>query len=448
MQWLSLFGICLLAFTAFLDFTIVNTALPFIQKGFSLTIFQLQWVSNIFSIVLGMTMVVVGKCADRWGRRKLFYWGIVIFGIASGGAGLSPSIGIITFFRGLQALGASIVFITSMALISEIHSGEFRNRALGIYSAVTGIGLMVGPFLGGLIIGLLDWRWVFWINLPLIIIGLICCLFSLQYHPHKTETKPIDGMGLFLLVVGLGALLYGIISIGSHGPLSYLTWFPLIIGIAFLILLIRFDFKTHSPLLYLTLFKDPLLVLAVLSCALAGMVSYILLFFDPLYLRNLRQLSPYALSLWISIIPAAQLLISLSFPRLQRWLSIKNLLFLSLTIGLIATLLHRLFDETTPLPYLAIPFALLGINWGLSNTAMASAVNQNVTPHRVGEAMGTIGTIWNVAGAIFLALSTVIFHRQEAQFLPAFHSAVEFNLAFMVIVFLFALWTRKKLRTS
>lgn len=447
-KWLGLFGICILAFTAYLDFTIVNTALPFIQKAFDINILQLQWVSNIFSIIVSMTMIASGKFGDLWGRKRVFYFGVVIFAIAALGAGLSPNLGLLIFFRGLQAAGASILFICSTALISETFSGDFRYKAIGIYGGVTGLGLMMGPFFGGILIGLLNWRWVFWVNLPLIVIGLICCLISLRAPSHKVENVEIDYKGFFLLIVGLGALLYGIIAGGASGWSSLFTWIPIIIGLLFLGLLIWIDLRSHAPLLYFAIFKDPLIILATLSCSLAGIVSYVLMFFDPLYLRNVKELSPFSIGMLIAIIPAAQVVISFGFNTLLKSIGVANLLFISILAALLATFLHLFFAESTSYWYMALPFALLGINWGLSNTAMITAVNQNVTSKKIGEGIGTIATIWNTSGSIFLAISTVIYDLKGNEFLPGFYAAVEFNILFMVVVALAALWTRLKLSAS
>jgi MFS family permease len=180
LKWIALFGVSLLAFTAFLDATIVNTALPFIQKALGANILQLQWIANIFTIILSMTMIAVGKLADHCGRKKIFYWGVILFAIAALGAGFSTAVAPLVFFRGLQALGASTIFITSAALLSDVFPEKERVRAISIYGGITGFGLMIGPFLGGILIGLFDWRWVFWINLPLIAIGLGLCSFSVK----------------------------------------------------------------------------------------------------------------------------------------------------------------------------------------------------------------------------------------------------------------------------
>ena len=223
-KWWALLGVSLLAFTAFLDATIVDTALPFIQASLKTNILQLQWVANIFTIILSMTMIAIGKFADLWGRKRVFYIGVVLFAIAAFGAGLSPTVEILIASRGLQALGASTIFIASAALLSDVFPEKERIKAISIYGGVTGFGLMIGPFLGGILIELFNWRWVFWINLPLIAAGLAACSFSLRAHIREKHSSRIDWLSLFLLICGLGFLMYGIIAGAQANWSSIAAW--------------------------------------------------------------------------------------------------------------------------------------------------------------------------------------------------------------------------------
>lgn len=445
---LALCGICLLAFTAFLDFTIVNTALPFIQKAFKIDILMLQWVSNIFPIILSMSMIAVGKFGDILGRKRFFYFGVFLFGTAALLAGFSPNIHWLIALRGIQALGASITFITSSALIAEVYPENERPWAIGIYGGITGAGLMLGPFFGGILIGALDWRWVFWVNIPLIVIGLLCCFTSLKGASHREENVHLDWKGLGLLVIGLGLLMYGIIA-GAGSSFSLGVLLCIAAGIICLGAFLAIEMKSAHPLLHFEIFKKPLLLLSMISCAIAGVVSYVFMFFDPLFLENVLHLTPYTIGLLIAIIPAAQVVISFGFKYLLK-LGLANLLFGSCIAPLIAAFLHLFFGIHSSLAVFIIPFALLGINWGLSNTAMITAVNQSVAPQKIGESIGTIATIWNFAGSILLALSTVIFHIQETKFLPAFRTVIGFNLIFMavVILFAFAIWRKTPTKTN
>ncbi|MEI8329520.1 MAG: MFS transporter [Chlamydiia bacterium] len=440
-KWWALIGVSLLAFTAFLDATIVNTALPFIQSAFKVNVLQLQWVANIFTIILSMTMIAIGKFADRWGKKKIFYIGVVLFTIAAFGAGFSNSIQMLIFFRGMQAIGASTLFITAAALLSDIFPESERVKAISIYGGITGFGLMSGPFFGGILIDLLDWRWVFWINLPLIAIGLGACSFSLKKHKITKTALPIDWMGMIGLVTGLGALMYGIIGGAEKNWQSLPAWCALGLGISALIFLIIWDIKKQNALLNLTIFKHHLVILAALSCGLAGVVSTVFMFFDPLYLRTLRQLSPFMIGLLIAIIPAAQSIISLLFQKLVKWLGISNLLFLSIFSAFIAISLHRFLSATTPIGFLILPFFLLGITWGLGNVGTITALNQVIRSSEIASALGTITTIWNMVGSILLASSTAVFHAIElhSSFLRGFLYMINVNIIFSGIILIISI---------
>jgi hypothetical protein len=212
--------------------------------------------------------------------------------------------------------------------------------------------------------------------------------------------------------------------------------------------LLILDARSQNSLLDLHIFKKNLMILAALSCAFGGVVSTVFMFFDPLYLRILRKLSPFLIGLLIAMIPAAQVIISFAFNRLEKRFGIANLLFTSNLIAFLAVALHRFLQLETPLIFLILPFFLLGINWGLSNAATMTAANQVISSHEIGAAMGMIFTIWNLVGSILLAASTAVFHRTEVRtsFLPAFHSTIDFNIAFAAIVFLGAIWVRIRIK--
>jgi EmrB/QacA subfamily drug resistance transporter len=449
-KWWALLGVSLLAFTAFLNATIVDTALPFIQTALKATILELQWVANIFTIILSMTLIAFGKFADLWGRRGVFYFGVGLFAIASFGAGLSPTIEVLVFFRGIQALGASTILVVSTVLLSDVFPEHERVHAISIYAGVTGLGLMIGPLLGGILIGLLGWRWVFWVNLPLIAIGLCACSFSLKGYPHEKHSVKVDWLGLVLLIFGLGALLYGIIAGAQDHWISFSAWIFLGIGVIALICLLILDARSQNPLLDLHIFKEKLIILTALSCAFGGVVSTVFMFFDPLYLRILRNLSPFLIGLLIAMIPAAQVLISFIFKRLEKRFGVANLLFFSTLAAFFAITCHRILQLHTPLSFLILPFFLLGINWGLSNAASITAVHQIIAPRKMGAALGTIMTIWNIVGSILLSTSAAVFHAVETRssFLPAFHSTINFNIGFAAIILTIAIWVYIRLRRA
>lgn len=434
-RWIALIGVSLLAFTAFLDVTIVNTALPFIRADFGATVLELQWVTNIFIMLLAMTMVAAGRFADLYGRKKVFYSGVAIFALGAMGAGLSPTIGCLIFFRAVQGLGGSILFVASVSLISEAFERHEHGRATSIYTGITGLGLAIGPVLGGFLVGWLGWRWVFWVNLPLIVLGYACCALCLKLNPHLVPKTKIDLKGLSLLIAGLGTLIHGITEAANS---ALFFWVFLSLGIGFLTLFFLSEKKSPMPLVDVSIFKDPLILLCVLSVS-AGYGTVVYMFFDPLYLRTLRDLSAYQIGFMITAIPIGQVFVSFFFNRLLKWTGIEKFQLLSIGVAFLSTFSHRFLEASTPLAFLLVPFFLLGINWGMINTGVIAGVNHAVEPAKVGGAIGSVFTFWNITGSISLAISSAIFHLIEKQsFIKAFHAMTSVNLLFSLLLLLAA----------
>jgi len=447
-KWWALAGISVLAFTAYLDYTIVNTALPFIQKDFQTNVLNIQWVSNIFAIILAMTQIAFGKFADRWNRKKIFFLGVGCFAIAALGCGLSPTIEWLIFFRALQGLGASVLFVCSVTLVSDSFPQSERSKAIGIFAAITGLGFVLGPFFGGLLIALFSWRWVFWINLPLIAMGLPGAILALRSVVSETSKVRIDWMSLLLLVTGLGSFIYGIISSGKLGWTFPSSWIPLLVGFFILFFLIKLDLKKENPLISLHIFKNHLISLNLINCVAGGIVTSTFLFFDPLYLENVRQLPAFQIGLWIAIIPVGQVFVSLFFNRILKRIGCAKFALISIIAATLAVAFHWGIGEKTPLIYLILPFVLIGITWGVANTNTITAINLSLPPSKIGDAIGTLYTSWNIGGAIFLSLGTAVFHASGKPFVPAFHlvSALNFAAMFLFTMVAFIIYASARRR--
>lgn len=410
-KWWALAGLSLLAFTAFLDFTIVSTAMPYIQAMFNASVVQLQWVTSIYAMTLSMFMIAFGKMGDIYDRRKVFYLGFLFFGVASVGAALSPTINWLIAFRALQGLGAAIVFTLSAALLTTAFPKAEQSQAIGIYSAVTGLGLAIGPFLGGLIITAFNWRFIFWVNIPIIIVGLIFCLYSLQPSARKEYHGSFDWLGLFLLIVAIGASLYGL-NIGEQiGWHMAMTWVFLLIGLAAFVCLAKHEFKHKEPLLNFVTFTDPYALLAILTCVCAGLLTNVFLFFDPLYFKIIRHYDAITMGLLLMALPIGQVIVSLFFSTLTKRVKVKQLLAVAVFFSIVGILLNSFFSSTTPIAFLVFTLVCMGFTWGFANTGSISIVSSHFSEEDSGTVIATIYTCWNIAGGFLLILSTVIFNQ-------------------------------------
>ncbi len=413
-KWWALIGLSLLSFTAFLDFTIVTTALPFIQKDLNASVLQLQWVMSIFSLVLCMFLIIAGKSGDLWGRKNVFYFGFILFGIAAIGAANSPTIQWLIFFRAIQGLSAAIIFPLGVALLPQAFPPHEQTRAIGIFSAFNGAGLAIGPFLGGTLISIFNWRWVFWVNIPIIIAGMACCVFSLKPSPKSVEKIQIDWWGFILLSVGLGSLIYGVIYGEQAGWNLALTRTTIFSGIILLFLLIIVENKVAYPLLDLSLFKNKHASLAILICVTAGFVTGTFMFFDPLYLQLMRNQHAFMIGVILLCVPIIQVIISLFLEKLVKKWGIFNLLVFGVGMALLAAVCHAVFTPTITILFILFTLFLMGYTWGIANAGSIVAASQSVAPERMGSTLGTIFTFWNISNSVFLALATVVFHWRES----------------------------------
>lgn len=412
-KWWALIGLSLLSFTAFLDYTIVTTALPSIQEALHASVLQLQWVTNIFNMILCMFMIIVGQLGDRIGHKSVFYFGFIIFAIAALGAGYSPNIETLIFFRAIQGFAAAIIFTIGVALLPYAFPPNEQTKAIGIFSAFNGAGLAMGPFIGGSLIALFDWRYIFWVNIPIILAGIACCSFSLQPINKDHEHPDIDWVGFILLAIGLGCLIYGLIYGEQIGWGNLSPWLMIVVGIAALTGLIIFELQTPHPLLDFTIFYRYETLLAILICIVAGLITSVLFFFDPLYLQIIREQAPFYVGLSLLLIPIVQVLISLILNILVQRFGILHLLFFGIITGLFAALCHAFFTPSISLLFVFFAFILMGYSWGIANAGTITAASINVPQQKLGGAIGTIFTFWNISGSVFLAIASVIFHWRE-----------------------------------
>lgn len=415
-QWLALVGLSLLSFTAFLDYTIVATALPFIQIELHASVLQLQWVMNIMLIVLCMFMIVSGQAGDLFGRQKIFYLGFILFAFAAIGAGWAPTIQWLIFFRGIQGLGAGIIFTLGVSLLPQAFPEKQQTFAIGIFSAFNGAGLALGPFLGGLLITFLNWRWVFWINIPIIVVGISCCLFTLKSAPPLLKKPPIDWLGFILLTTGLGCLIYGLIAGEQMGWGKPEVLILLLVGVVALLCLLKVEARNTHPLLDLSIFKNPLTLIAIYVCIDAGIITSVFLFFDPLYLKIIRQQSAFFVGLTLLAVPLVQIAISLFLEQLLGAFGLLHLLLWALLLALLSAICHMFFTPSSHIIFVLIALMLMGYTWGIGNAGIISAVHTSTPPEKMGTVIGTIFTFWNLSGAISLALASVLFHWRVERF--------------------------------
>jgi EmrB/QacA subfamily drug resistance transporter len=298
---LALIGMSLIAFVAFLEYTVVSTALPTIQQAFSVSMLDLQWVFNIYSIVAAISMILAGRLGDLFGRRKVFYIGALLLGVGSLGAGFSPTYYWLIFFRAVQSLGVAATVTLASSLINIIY-GDKAHYPMSFFVAFTGLGLAVGPYLGGVLVTAFGWEWIFFINIPLLIIAYIFCIPCVP-ESKASKRVALDLKGAVLFALTIVSLILGLVEgeqIGWAQP------FPLLCIVVFLIalpLLVKVENACKNPIIDFSFFAKKDFFLAGLVCVLGGGLISPALLFAPMYLQKVIDFSPEKAGLYLLMVP-------------------------------------------------------------------------------------------------------------------------------------------------
>src|SRR5215467_15798837 len=251
-KWLPLVAVCAGTFMLLVDVTIVTVALPGMARGVHTSLPDLQWVLDLYALVLASLVLTAGSLADRIGRRAVYLGGLVVFAAASLACGLSGSAGLLIAARGVQGLGAAAMFATTMALISSSYSGRDRGIAFGIWAAVNGAAAAAGPIVGGLLTAHFGWRWIFLVNLPVSVVAVALTLLVVQ-ESRDPRSRGVDLAGMASFTVAATALTYALIR-GSWA--SGETTALLAVAAAALVVFILVERGRQNPMLDLSLLRN------------------------------------------------------------------------------------------------------------------------------------------------------------------------------------------------
>lgn len=414
-KWWVLTGISLASFLGCIDFTIVNTALPAIQTNLGASMGQLQWVINIFLLALCSFMVISGRLADIHGRRLVMYIGMLGFGLTSLGAGLANSIDLLLVFRLGQGIFTAILYTASGAIISNAFPQNERGKAMGTLFGVNGIGLAIGPVVGGVIVSALSWHWVFLVNVPLIILSFIICAAHVTESRSTEHGTKIDWWGGLFLMLSVLSLAVAVVKGDSWGWASAATLTCFASALVGCIILFFIEKNNASPIIKFDLFANRQFVSSIVATFALGFFYVLAFFLMPLFLHHIAGLSAYQLGLMLLPTTAIMAALSPIIGRATDKYGPKSLIVLGLIFFVISAALQTDFNTHSSLVFIGIAFAAMGVGWaallGPSTVAALSSVPESVG----GVAMGSSWTLHNVGGIIGLAVGTVIYHFYAAK---------------------------------
>lgn len=409
-HWIILVLVALAQFMVVLDVSIVNVALPAIQRAFHMTQTDLQWIVTAYTLTFGGFLLLGGRAADLYGRRKIFLAGVVAFTLASLGAGLSQSGTMIIIFRAIQGMAGAFMSPAALSIVLVTYrEGHERNVALSVWGAVASGGAAVGVLLGGILTQYLTWRWNFFVNVPVGIGVIITSLRILPVHESEAEHNDLDLPGAVLATGGLMTLVYGLVKAPQWGwtDTGTLTFF--VIAAAALILFVINEARAKNPLMPLHLFKIRNLAGAdsLMLFMTAGMFS--IFFFTTLYLQEILGYTPVKTGLSFLVVPFAIAIAATNVPRLVKRIGYKPILMIApLVVSSGLFWLSHIPVDGTFWGNVAPGLILLGLGMGATFISVTIAATSGVQGHESGVASGILNTSQQIGGAIGLAVLTGI----------------------------------------
>ncbi len=426
-KWRALVGISLLSFIVFMDYGLANTILPGIQKDLLASVSELQWVMNVFFMALAMFMVTMGRLGDIYGRRRVLYIGVVVFGVASAVCGAAPDPEILIAARAVQGVAAAIGLTCAASLTTHAFPQDEQGRALGFFMSITAFGMAIGPVIGGFFLSFLSWRWAFYVNIPVIIVGFLICRGAVPETPRMLGQK-IDWWGLAFLVPGIGFLVVAIMQGSVWGWGSEIMIVLYIVTVVSLAGFLAVEQRVTSPIVDLKLFRHPMFQCAVIAgFGLGGFIG-LGTFLPPLFLMNVQGMEPYLAGMMLLPIT---MLVMIVPPLIGKWVDAKGPLLFMVTgqiILVIAAISQTQFAPDTPVWYVLVGLALFGLGWGLQQATTAVAATSALPPEASGLAIGSLWTFWNIASSITLAVGGLILSAVDQSRLGASLAAKNITL--------------------
>ncbi len=420
-KWWTLIAVCVAIFMLLLDITVVNVALPAIQRSLHSSFQDLQWVVDAYSLTLAAFLLTGGALADLLGRRRLFVIGLVVFTAASAVCGLSSTPLTLNLARGVQGIGGALMYATSLALIAQAFRGRDRGIAFGVFGAVTGAAVAVGPLLGGVITSAVGWEWIFFVNVPIGIAAVLLTLSKVLESSDPGATR-VDWAGLVTFSGSLFMLVFALVR-GNDTGWGSTQILALLAGSAVLFALFLIaEIRQERPMLDLTLFRRPAFAGANIVAFTMAASAFSMFLYLTIYIQEVLRFSPLQAGLRFLPITLLSFLVAPLAGRLSVRVPIRLLLGVGMLLVSAGLLWMTAASPTSSWTALIPGFMLQGAGIGLVNPPLASAAIGVVPPARSGMASGANNTARQVGIATGIAALGAVFQHDIAHSTAAHHA--------------------------
>jgi EmrB/QacA subfamily drug resistance transporter len=442
-KWWTLVAVAVGLFMIMLDNTVVNVALPSIRKDLGIGISELEWVVNAYALTFGVLLLSGGKLADLLGRRAIFIAGLVIFTLSSLACGLAGSADVLIAARTVQGIGAALMNPATLSIITATFPPRQRGMAIGIWAGVSALALAIGPLVGGLLTQKVDWSWIFFINIPIGVLGVLAARIFIDETRDTSTEQRLDLPGLVASAVGLFALTFGLIETNHHAWTSLLVLSMFGLAAVALTAFVLLELHQRIPMLDLTLFKNRTFAGANAAMLLVGLAMFGIFFFNSLFLQNILGFSAIEtgatfLPMTVLIILVAPIAGRISDRVGARWLMGTGMVLLSISLLLFGQL-ERDSSFWGILPGLLVG----GFGMAITMAPTTSAAMGSVPIAKAGVGSAVINSMRQVGGSVGIAVMGALVATQlnartpaspqyPQQFVDGYHLAVHVGAALVL----------------
>ncbi|WP_234121752.1 MDR family MFS transporter [Clostridium hydrogenum] len=395
--------------------TVVTTAMPTIVKdlnGFD----KISLVFSMYLLTSAISTPIYGKIADLYGRKRALSTGIIIFLIGSALCGISTNMYELILFRAFQGIGAGAIFTVAYTIVGDVFSVDERAKVQGWISSVWGIASLLGPFIGGFFIDKLSWHWIFYINIPFGVFSLVLLEKNLNEKVQKKE-KPIDYLGIVILAVTIIIFLFTILAINENTKVySLKILMPLILTVALLFIFYFVEKKAKEPLIPFDIFSRQINIVNIISF----LVSAVLIATDvylPVYIQNVLGFNATISGLSLASMSISWILSSFILSKTMQKYGEKIIVFISIFIILISSVLFYTLNVNSPLILVIIYAFIIGFGYGGTLTTLTIVIQEAVTHEKRGTATGANSLLRTMGQTIGVAIFGVVFNLNISRYL-------------------------------
>jgi EmrB/QacA subfamily drug resistance transporter len=426
-RWWTLGAMCFALFMVMLDNTVVNVALPSIQRGLHASISGLEWTVNAYTLAFAVLLVTGGRLGDIFGRRRAFLIGVAVFGASSAFIGFSQSEAWLVAGRTVQGFGAAFMMPATLSIIANAFPPHERGRAIGTWAGVSAMALAIGPVVGGFLVETVSWQSIFFLNVPVAIVAVVVTLAATRESRDETSTHHVDIPGVLTITVGLGATVLALVEGNAWGWGSASIVGLLALALAALVTFAVVERRVPEPMVDFTFFRSRSFLGSSLVAFIVSFAMLATFFFLALYLQNVRGYSP--LQAGIRFLPSTAVIIVMGplAGRLTDRVGPKPLMAAGLLAVAGSLFWQGHLAPDTSYGFLAGAFVLLGVGMGLVMSPMSTAAMNAVDQSKAGVASGILTMSRMVGGtfgvAVMGALITTLGRTRIDELLPQLPAA-------------------------